>query len=235
MKNKFCLRCQQSLHQRLKWMELWAFQSLKENVICKDCKNKFIATTKENSCQFCQHPLAHGQTICKDCERWSERYGDKVMRHFSMYLYNDAFKEWITDYKYRLDIRQAGILIEPLQTIYQQYQKYYWTFLPSSTVNLEKRGFNQIEYLLQLANIPYQKLFKYTGDSISQAQKNKEERICLKQPFELIDKRMIKEQQILILDDVYTTGSTLMKAKQLLIEAEVEQCMSITLARDTMK
>lgn len=235
MNNKNCLRCQQLLNVRLSWQNLWKFERIKSSYICSSCINKFQHTSNIDTCRYCQHPLDEQKHCCDDCHHWLLLYGEKVLDHYAIYIYNEAFKEWITDYKYRLDVRQAQVMVEVLNLIYQQYNNYLWTLLPSSPKNYKKRGFNPMEYLLECADIPFIKIFDYVGDNLSQAQKTKRERMQLKQPFALKNHTDIKGKEILIIDDVYTTGSTLINAKVAILKAGAKSCKSITLARDIMK
>lgn len=228
-----CLRCQSPLNQTIKWAQLWQFKSIKAICVCTKCHEAFTPTKLTNFCRYCLHPLEAGES-CFDCQYWLTIYDASYLKHDAIYLYDEAFKAWITDYKYRNDVRQAWVMVESLIKYYQQYKQYDWTILPSSDKNMNKRGFNPSEYLLKCANIPYTRLFEYQGDNNSQAQKTKEERLRLSQVFALRETNL-QGRKILIFDDVYTTGATLMKAKESLLNHQCEECYSLTLARDVMK
>lgn len=231
-----CLRCQEPLNVQLTWEQVWHFRSIEWPMCCQNCQSKFIKCGIKKVCRYCQHPLlSEKETICSDCQEWLNKYPEHYLNHQSIFQYNDFFKEWIRDYKYLGDIRQASVMVPIIQEYYQKYPYYIWTYLPSSPINYQKRGFNQMKVLFDLANIPYEELFEYQSHQAvqSQAKKNKQERLNLEQPFRLI-KTELEHNNILIVDDVYTTGTTLIRAKELLFQHPIEQCLSITLARDSL-
>lgn len=106
--------------------------------------------------------------------------------------------------------------------------------MPSSPSNFAKRGFNPSEYLLKVCGIPYSQLFDYQGNCQSQAKKSRIERLSLSQVFQLRE-HDLNGDEILIFDDVYTTGATLIRAKECVIKKTNLSCRSLTLARDILE
>ncbi|MBK0347964.1 ComF family protein [Aerococcaceae bacterium zg-ZJ1578] len=232
--NQKCLRCQLVFEQTIKWNDLWSLKRIFPEVVCEKCQSQFerCDVSQQIICRYCQHPIEQGDS-CLDCQHWLKLYDDNYLQQESIYYYNAAFQEWIIDYKYHGDTRQAAVMLAILNDYYHKYKDYQWIILPSSPKSLQQRGFIPAEYLLQQAKIPYTLLLNYKGDGKKQAKKNKQERLALEQPFELNLKAKLSKN-ILIFDDVYTTGTTLMRAKQLLFQHGVNHCMSLTLARDLL-
>lgn len=231
-----CLRCQEPLRSQLSWQQIWSFTTIDWPSCCESCQSKFKKCATKGVCRYCQHPLIKAdETICFDCQQWLKLYDEHYLDHRSIFEYNDFFKDWIRDYKYLGDLRQAQVMVPIMKEYYHQYSNYTWTYLPSSPQNYKKRGFNQIQVLFEKAGIPYQELFDYNINQLgqSQAKKNKTERLNLVQPF-IINKEKLETKNILIMDDVYTTGTTLIRAKELLFQHSIERCLSITLARDSL-
>ena len=82
---------------------------------------------------------------------------------------------------------------------------------------------------MQAAGLPYQHLLE-KQDAIAQSSKNREERLNSQQCFTLV-KDVCLPDEILLIDDVYTTGKTLQLARELLLEAGVKEVLTFSLAR----
>ena len=67
-------------------------------------------------------------------------------------------------------------------------------------------------------------------DTIAQSSKTREERLQSRQCFKLKDNVQLPPK-ILLIDDIYTTGSTLQLAKEILVEAGVKEIVTFSLAR----
>ena len=99
--------------------------------------------------------------------------------------------------------------------------------VPLSEERLAERGFNQVEGLIE--GIPYQDIFE-KRDIEKQSSKTRKERLsqdnafCLKKGIDVPDK-------IIIVDDIYTTGSTLYQMVQLLEGIGIKEVLTFSLAR----
>lgn len=182
------------------------------------------------------------KVLCMDCVRWFQNYPLELLHHDAVLEYSEAFREWLYRYKYRGDYRLRHIAAEPLKRVYQQYQDYQWLVLPSSPNSLRERQFHATAGLLEAAGIPYLNPLSYIGDGRKQAQKTRLERLSLSQPFDITNENFAKiSKNILIFDDVYTTGATLVAAKHILFKKNKEldttgdklRLISLSLARDS--
>lgn len=69
-------------------------------------------------------------------------------------------------------------------------------------------------------------------DTPAQAKKTKEERMLMPQPFEVnVDKTKIINKEIILVDDVYTTGRTMFHAAECLLPYQPKTIRTFTLAR----
>jgi len=103
--------------------------------------------------------------------------------------------------------------------------------IPLSDERLYERGFNQAESLALEAGAEPINLLKRVH-SEKQSKKSRNERIRLPQVFQLSETAPpFQNKQILLIDDVYTTGSTLRQAAIILRQAGAKSVQSLTLAR----
>lgn len=100
------------------------------------------------------------------------------------------------------------------------------TSVPISKKRKGKRGYNQSELiaksLAKQLQITYEaNILKKIQDTVPQSTLNKEERIAnSKNVYILAKDEIIKNKKILILDDIYTTGSTIRQCAKMLERAD---------------
>ena len=249
-----CLTCQAALFNELKWEQLFSFKGLAFDCLCLECRSNLLPfVRKAASCTACgrivpsseiEVPAAAGKSpMCFDCVRWLTQYPVSYLKHESLFDYNESFREWLYRYKYQADQRQRAVVSQRLRDGYKQWSSYQWLILPSSEKSLEERGFHATASLLDEAEIPYQMPFVYIGDGRKQAKKDRKDRVLMQQPFELVESELLQpsSNRWLIFDDVYTTGTTLLKAKIILYEnwdklgypQKDLDVMSLSLARES--
>ncbi|WP_284139261.1 MULTISPECIES: phosphoribosyltransferase family protein [unclassified Virgibacillus] len=173
------------------------------------------------------------EKLCSDCKRWqSLTHPSSLQWNYSIYKYNYFMKELVAKWKYRGDYT-LGV---SFQSIFQEHFKVHFNHLRKSAIavpiplsheRLKERGFNQAQMLTEFLPIescsPLERLH---GEK--QSKKTKKERITGGNPFKL--KETIKKQVILV-DDIYTTGATLHQAARLLIDSGCPAVYSYTLIR----
>ncbi|WP_027087230.1 ComF family protein [Cohnella panacarvi] len=167
------------------------------------------------------HPL------CRVCGR-AERCGDCARRKIRYFeacrcavRYDDRMRDWLARYKYRGNERLAPILAAMLAYVYESRFASMSigaiTSVPLSPERLGERGFNQAESLaVQLAewySIPYVPLLRRTRHTEKQSLKSRRSRVIdMKGIFECMDDAASvtpRPVNLLLIDDVYTTGSTI--------------------------
>ena len=194
--------------------------------MCDNCKNKFDPIS-EASCKTCCKKST--ETFCEDCQEW-KRKGKKV-NHRALYYYNEEMKEYFQRYKFQGDQLLACLFAEEMKAELKKYKGYTIVPIPLSDARKKKRGFNQITAILESAGIPYQDLLG-KKDTKAQSQKNKKERLKVEQAFERIEpENQSWPENIVIVDDIYTTGSTLYHMVQLLEAIGIKEVLTFSLAR----
>ena len=92
---------------------------------------------------------------------------------------------------------------------------------------MAERGFNQVEGLIE--GIPYRDIFE-KRDIEKQSSKTREERLSQDNAFYLKEGINLPDK-IIIVDDIYTTGSTLYQMVQLLEGIGIKEVLTFSLAR----
>lgn len=220
-----CLLCDEELSNQESLRNL--ILMTKENItMCDNCKNKFEPVS-EASCKTCCKKST--ETSCEDCQEW-ERKGKNV-NHKALYYYNEEMKEYFRKYKFQGDQLLACLFAEEVKVALKKYKGYTIVPIPLSDERNEKRGFNQVTAILEAARIPYQDLLKKKNTK-AQSQKNKKERLKTEQAFERKElENKSWPEKIMLMDDIYTTGATIERAKEMLHVNEVKEIRSFSLAR----
>ena len=215
------------------WSALFSKESTPP--ICSTCEGKFKQINGE-TCQLCSRPLAQiaPQYIergrCLDCVKWEEskEWAGTLERNSSVVTYNDFAQEFIARYKYRGDYILAQVLAYLMKRKLSELTFDAMVPIPLSEPRLYERGFNQSEAIILASGYQPRRLLSRTHTE-KQSKKSRSERIHLPQVFQA--EVSISDQNILLIDDIYTTGSTLRHAAKILKDAGASSVSSLTFAR----
>lgn len=234
MKGSHCLICHEEIESALSWRTL--FGEDKTPKICGECNENFSPVTGE-ICEICGRPFAfleaeyRVENLCFDCKRWEdEHWSGSLDQNRSLYRYTDFAKDIMAKFKFRGDYVLAEIFAEDLCQALQAYQYDYIVPIPLSEERLYERGFNQAEALISTAGFKPTHLLSRVHTE-KQSKKSRSERIHIEQVFKLETELNLNSKTILLIDDIYTTGSTLRHAAKLLKENGAAKVYSFTLAR----
>jgi competence protein ComFC len=214
--------------------------------ICKACRAR-IPWITDIRCSTCGRPID-----CPDCERRKPHY--ELNR--SAVSYSPDMKSWLSLYKYRGDERLAELfadmLLEPYKKLVVELGQGKMpfdliTYVPVSRERLAERGFNQAEQMAtglgRRIKVPVVPLLARVRHTDKQSFKSRAERLeDLRGIFaldtrgaEVIRKLSAKASdrpiRILMIDDVYTTGSTIDECSKLLIESNKVKIYGLTWGR----
>ncbi len=191
--------------------------------VCVICRTKLVGITK-NFCQKCGKPLlTEEQEYCMDCLRkkhWFDKgraafvYDETMRRSIAMYKYNGR-KEYAAFYAEEI-LRKCAkeILIWGGDILIP---------IPIHPSRRRKRGFNQAELLARRLSeksgiLMDSRLLLRTKRTHTQKDLSSQERLAnLKDAF-FIRKGKFPYKNIILVDDIYTTGSTVDAAARILKE-----------------
>ena len=218
-----CLLCEKPLP----WEE--------EGPFCKECEKEVRYLAKEKVCKICGKPLSSG--LCEDCRRRRNKFDFSR----SVALYEGKWREIIHLFKYRGLFTLSSYLGEKLWEVYRNNPIYetadYIIPVPLTYWTRVKRGYHQT---LLLANYLSRKTGKkvlrkvlYKSKNIpSQTGLSRKERLKnVRGAFQTRNSRIIKGKNILLIDDVLTTGATVNECVKILKKAGVKKVFVLTLAR----
>ncbi|MDE1550033.1 ComF family protein [Jeotgalibaca caeni] len=225
-----CLLCNNDLYHSITLKDFFSFQPYRADSVCKSCTSRFARIDSNSRCPGCGRSQEE-QNLCADCKKWQLHYPAAFTQHEAMFRYDDALREWLHTYKIQGDIRYANVFRSQLRHYCQQNKKRTVIPLPISKKSLEERGFNQCEWLLEQAGIPYQQLLIHTQTGKKQSEKNRRERLAASQPFEVLPHTLGQDTPLLLFDDLYTTGRTMLYAKEALHEAGFKNILSFSIGR----
>jgi len=234
----YCLYCHDLYSEAWSWEALIGFKA--SPLLCQDCEGKLVRI-KGEICRICGRafsvfPEQYRQgDCCFDCIRWeeNENWAGVLQQNRSLYVYNDYMKEMIAKLKYRGDAEIVKAFYPVWSSEFKKISRdAILVPIPLSEERHYERGFNQAEHLAGGLKKQAESLLKRKTHEEKQSKKTRAERLSQKEyPFEVIDSVKVKDQKVILVDDVYTTGSTLRYAAKVLIEAGAIEISSITLAR----
>lgn len=207
------------------------------NPWCKDCTDTMLDMQKcLPICKKCGKFLEEGEEICVDCSSTPPQF--HVAR--SVGPYTDSYRIAIKALKF-LGKRNLAVRMGTMMADVVKNEPEFWPLdlivpVPLSKGHLEQRGFNQTEVLAK--QIGKELKLSVNKDALvrvketpAQRELTKEERERnLLYAFKIEDNKDIYRKNILLVDDVYTTGSTSRECTRTLLEAGAARVSVITWA-----
>ncbi|EAV9825198.1 ComF family protein [Listeria monocytogenes] len=215
-----CLLCFQPIKQGASWEISWLFKQT--SICCDECLAGFEKLIGP-LCKTCSKESS--DSICEDCENRT-RFLDS---NISIYRYNDFAKEYMKKFKFQGDYEIGAIFKKDLSDFLADKKEIIVPIPVSETRKLE-RGFNQTTAMLKQSGIIYEELLakKHTE---KQSKKTKKERLASEQAFYFSGEGNCELTEVILFDDIYTTGSTLNRAAQMLKESGANKVSALTIFR----
>jgi ComF family protein len=193
---------------------------------CDSCESNMLALQCScQTCDVCGKYLPDGGDICLDCR--NDPPGFNIARAVGPYEEPYRITTKVLKFMGRknLSIRMGEMMAEKIRQEPRYKDIDLIVPVPISWSSLQQRGFNQTELLARQISkklgIPVdQKAISRVRDTPSQTGLSKEERQKnLLSAFQVKHKQNVKGKNILLVDDVYTTGSTSRECTKVLLEA----------------
>ncbi|HEY8365399.1 MAG TPA: ComF family protein [Haloplasmataceae bacterium] len=217
-----CLLCGDYIRPKLNFSSLFLYPK----TICDKCQNRL--ETVKRGCPICGKKNL--DDICEDCRYWEKNH--IVVPNYSLYYYNSYAKEIMRRIKFLGDAHLLLAFQNDIKEFFKKgkYKNYYLVPVPLHPIRFIERGFNQSLLLANLINLPIIDIVVRTSNE-KQSKKKKVDRLVLDNQYQLIDRIENDVKNIIIVDDIYTTGATVHKIAKLLYDNNIEKVVSFTLFR----
>ncbi len=207
-------------------------------------------------CSDCQKSLYQSELVCPVCEKLAVggRTHPGCRRKYSLDglwflgIYQDPLKQVIQKLKYKFVSNLGQILADLMLGYWAEFTPSFFeeikqdpgiwvvTSVPLHPRRERWRGFNQSELLgrllAQKMGLKYNNLLKRTRNTKPQMSLlSKDRQLNIKGAFSLATSNQLPATNVLLVDDVWTTGSTLTECGLVLKKAGAQKIWAITLAR----
>ncbi len=212
------------------------FRVLYEGLICDSCLEG-LNFVREPYCCKCGKPLTaagRADNLCSDC-RSHER---SFVQNRALAVYDECMREIMADIKYngkKEYLRLFGVLAaDRLGSWIRQCGINCIIPVPVHSSRLLKRGYNQsellCEYTGELLGIPVEKgIVIRNKKTAAQKELNADERLLNLQSAFSMAAKLRPGTNALIIDDIYTTGSTMEACTECLREAGAQHVYGLTI------
>ncbi len=207
-------------------------------ICCRRRKGNNEAHIREEYIGICSHCQDRLSNLPKGAVFAGDEYVSSV---FSVFGYKGIIRNAIKRYKFGGQWRYSKIFVmimyDYLKDLGLAKDFDFMTMIPLSRKRLWERGYNQTELLAkplaELLEIPFlaNTVHKKKNTRPQSASRGRVARFLNVKGVYIADRKRVKGKNILLVDDVYTSGATMKSCAKELIEAGAENIVGITLAR----
>lgn len=213
------------------------WKKMDDSCICQECRKK-LQYVEEPRCYRCGKPLREEDEdveYCRDCAG-RKRYFDQGR---SLYLHRSPASDAIYRFKFKNQRVYAKVFAEEMAERFakdlRRWQAEALIPIPLSEKRQKKRGYNQAKIqareLSKRTGIPVEEgaLFRIRNTRPQKELDDRERQQNLRQAF-AVAKCWKPVRSVVLVDDIYTTGSTINKAAKMLKKAGVSKVYFLTIS-----
>lgn len=205
------------------------YKSATRRRVCKICFKEFLPRSFSALKSNCE--------ICDECFFSFKKIYSKEMLNgveiFSIYEYSPPLDKLILQYKESLDIELSSVFLNRnKEYINFKYRKYNIVLLPSSIKAQERRGFNHLYEIFKTLKIPIIKDALLKTEETEQKKLDHLSRITHKNFMKVNENVDFRNKNILLVDDIFSSGASLKEAINLLKNVEVRKIKALVLCKN---
>lgn len=208
------------------------FESHVRGILCSGCSSGFVSPG-EPRCLRCSKPLVSEKELCRLCRDRKFPFES----NYSLFRYTGEVKELLYFFKFQ-GRKRVGYFLALLFHRYlkEHFDADYIIPLPGNPEACRKRGWDHMEWVGRLLK----KLYGYPVENcLSRIVSKEQKRLGREKRLENIKDSMIfrsslsfEDKNILLLDDIFTTGATSSVAAELLLKEKSKKVHVLTFAVD---
>lgn len=203
--------------------------------LCPACAAR-LEYVPDRACKICARPLRQDALLCDDCEEQRPAF----RMHISCCIYDDMVRDLMLSFKFhhRPELHRlfADMLIERIRSIPGFPQPDCVVCVPMSADSLQKRGYNQSELIAR--RVARQLGWHFQTDALQKARDTQTQSTVQKYQraenvrgaYAVAPGISFAGQRVLVVDDVYTTGSTMNELAGLLLYRGAAEVIAATAA-----
>ncbi|MDR2965432.1 MAG: ComF family protein [Treponema sp.] len=199
--------------------------------LCMNCKESLVYIEGER-CNKCGKPLVSEINTCLSCRKSEVSY-DRI---WALFPYTGKYKELLTKYKFLKKLPLAEYFAEKILDIINKAELNDAIIVPVPPRPGKKKetGWDQVDYLVKKLKKPAKSVCRCLKRKKSSIQKelNREERIENLKGRIYCNKNIQAPKTALVIDDVFTTGSTMEVCASVLKQNGAEKVYGICLFYD---
>lgn len=199
-----------------------------DKFVCDKCKGK-VFYMKEPKCAKCGKSLKEDGTLCKDCREHKHAYEKGVC----LFQYAGGIKESMYRFKYK-NAREYGAYYgwetaKRYGKLFEQWGIDYIMAVPVSKKKEIKRGYNQAYvYAKEISRYTKIPMDKKCLVRVEDTKPQKEfvgiaRKKNVENAFAIYEEKAKEYNKVLLVDDIYTTGSTIDACTRVLKAAGVKE------------
>lgn len=202
-------------------------------MICDNCAKK-LPFVQGKVCERCGKPVEETVALCFDCQKLEHHFD----RGLGVFLYDDIMRKSMHFFKYQGRIEYAEFYARAAwlrsRKVLNCWKPEVIVPIPVHKARYRERGYNQAEVIAEklsaLTGIPVETGYMIRKEN-TKAQKDltpEERRENLQSAFAL-GKVKVHHNRILLLDDIYTTGSTMDAVSKLLKQGGAKEIYALSI------
>ncbi len=188
------------------------------NHVCNHCLNKTPLTSDIiNICTYC-HDLKMANSICNNCSNqtppWKQLY--------TVFSYKEHIKKLFILYKLRDSVLAERDLVRILRPHLEKFSDRHIIAAPCSKATKRRLGFNPVSNIIKQIHDDYSEPILNKSSKTAKSL-DRDKRKSQKAKMTIDISKINKNKKLLIVDDVFTTGSTMHRVSELLIANGIEE------------